>query len=90
MFGLMNEPNSMDTNLWRDTAQGAINAIRATGASNMILVPGNAWTGAWSWTSNYYGTPNSVAMASITDPKNNFAFEAHQYFDGDSSGKFHL
>jgi len=88
IFGLMNEPNSMSTETWRDDAQAAINCIRQqSGATNLILVPGNGWTGAHSWTANSYGTPNSQAMLSITDPSNNFAFEVHQYLDGDSSGQ---
>lgn len=86
VFNLMNEPNTMPTEQWRDSAQAAINAIRATGATNLILVPGNAWTGAHSWLDNWYGTPNGSAMLSITDPGNNFAFDVHQYLDNDSSG----
>ena len=62
---------------------GAIAAIRKAGASNLILVPGNGWTGASSWTQNWYGTTNATAMLNIKDPGNNFAFEAHQYLDAD-------
>ena len=86
IFGLMNEPNSMPTETWRDAANAAIAAIRAVNATNLILVPGNAWTGAHSWFDAWYGTPNATVMLTITDPLNHFAFEAHQYFDGDSSG----
>ncbi len=86
VFCLMNEPNTMPTEQWRDAAQTAINAIRATGATNLILVPGNAWTGAHSWLDNWYGTPNATAMLSITNPANNFAFDVHQYLDSDFSG----
>ena len=46
IFGLMNEPHDMTTELWRDDANAAIQAIRAAGATNLILVPGNGWTGA--------------------------------------------
>lgn len=87
VFGLMNEPHSMSTELWRDNANAAIQAIRATGATNLILVPGNAWTGAHSWEQNWYGTPNAVAMLGIVDPGNHYAFEVHQYMDGNSSGQ---
>ena len=52
----------------------------------MILVPGNAWTGAHSWMQNWYGTSNSVALLNIKDPKDNFLIEIHQYFDPDFSG----
>jgi len=86
IFGLMNEPNTMVTETWRDAANMAIVAIRATGATNLILVPGNAWTGAHSWAQNWYGTPNATVMLTITDSGNNFAFDVHQYLDSDSSG----
>jgi endoglucanase len=86
IFGLMNEPNSMPTEQWAQAANAAIVAIRATGAQQLILVPGNAWTGAHSWSENWYGTPNATAMLVITDSGYRFAFELHQYFDSDSSG----
>ncbi len=86
IFGLMNEPNSMSTEVWVEAANRAIVAIRATGATNLILVPGNAWTGAHSWSQNWYGTPNATAMLKISDSGNNMAFEVHQYLDADYSG----
>jgi endoglucanase len=86
IYGLMNEPHDMPTETWRDSAQAAVQAIRSTGSTNLILVPGNAWSGAFNWTATYYGTPNSVAMLKLADPGGNFAFEVHQYLDGDSSG----
>ncbi len=86
IFGLMNEPNEMSTDAWVSAANAAIAAIRNTGATNLILVPGNAWSGAWSWNQTWYGTSNATAMLRITDSRNNYAFEAHQYLDGDSSG----
>jgi len=86
IFGLMNEPHDMTTELWRDDANAAIQAIRAAGATNLILVPGNGWTGAHGWGQSYYGTPNAQVMKSIVDPGNNYAFEVHQYMDSDSSG----
>jgi endoglucanase len=82
----MNEPHSMPTETWRDAANAAILGIRAAGATNLILVPGNAWTGAHSWLDNWYGTPNGTVMLTISDPINHFAFEVHQYLDADSSG----
>lgn len=42
IFGLMNEPHTMPTEQWVSAANDAIVAIRATGATNLILVPGNA------------------------------------------------
>ena len=64
----------------------AIAAIRKTGATNLILVPGNAWSGAHSWLQNWYGTPNATEMIKIEDPINNFSYELHQYYDSDFSG----
>jgi endoglucanase len=86
IFGLMNEPNSMSSELWRDNANAAIQAIRRAGAHNLILVPGNGWTGAHSWTQNWYGTPNATLMLTIVDSLNNYAFDVHQYLDSNSSG----
>jgi endoglucanase len=87
IFGLMNEPNSMPTEMWLDDANAAISAIRAAGAMNLILVPGNSWTSAHSWEQDCcYGTPNGQAMLGVVDPANNYAFEVHEYMDEDTSG----
>lgn len=86
MFNLVNEPHSMRTEQWVSAANAAISAIRTAGAENVILAPGNAWTGAHSWESSSYGTPNAQAMLDIVDPKNNVLYEVHQYLDRDSSG----
>lgn len=86
IFGLMNEPHGIPTEQWVSAANAAIAAIRATGSAHLILVPGNAWTGAHSWSSNWYGTSNAVAMLDIVDSGDNMAFELHQYFDANYSG----
>jgi endoglucanase len=86
LFNLVNEPHTMVTEQWVGAANAAIAAIRSAGAKSAIIVPGNAWTGAHSWTSSWYGTSNAVAMLKIVDPGNNVIFEAHQYLDSDSSG----
>ncbi len=93
IFGLMNEPAGtpvISTETWFSAAQSAINAIRnplGANAHNTILVPGNYYTGAWSWLSgNGHGTSNSTLAPTITDPDNNFLFEVHQYLDSNYSG----
>ncbi|MCL1499668.1 glycoside hydrolase family 5 protein [Xanthomonas nasturtii] len=87
IFGLMNEPNNISASEWAGAAQAAIDAIRRTGANNLILVPGALWTGAHSWYSTTTdGYSNATALASIDDPLNRYAFEVHQYLDADSSG----
>lgn len=80
IFGLMNEPHTQNATQWKTVATGAVTAIRATGATQLILIPGTAYTGAWSWVSS----GNAAAWAGFTD--SNFAFELHQYLDSDSSG----
>jgi endoglucanase len=86
IFGLMNEPKGLPTETWLAAANAAIAAIRQTGATNLILIPGNGWTGAHSWLSSGYGTPNGETMLGIVDPRNNHAYEVHQYLDADFSG----
>lgn len=86
IFALMNEPHTMATEQWLSAANAGIAAIRAAGATNLILVPGNAWTGGHSWNQSWYGTANSIVMQNIVDSGNNYAIEIHQYLDADSSG----
>ncbi|KAJ1555420.1 hypothetical protein HK405_001895 [Cladochytrium tenue] len=87
-FGLMNEPWGIDTATWFSIAQTTINAIRATGATNTITVPGNCFTGAHTWVTGNCdtGVANAVAALALSDSGNNLVFEMHQYFDADFSG----
>lgn len=80
-FGLMNEPHDMPTPQWFDAAAAAVATIRKTGAKNLILVPGNGWSGAHSWVES-----GNDLLLRIKDPAHHYAFEAHQYLDSDSSG----
>jgi endoglucanase len=83
VFGLMNEPHQQTAAQWYTGAVPAIKAIRAAGATQLILIPGTSWTGAWSWNSS----GNAAAWTGFNgDPQNNFAFEMHQYLDYDGSG----
>ena len=82
IFGLMNEPAEIAPAAWLDIANKAIAAIRSTGARNLILMPGVAYTGAHSW----YVAGNTL-MERVVDPAKNLAFDVHQYFDSDSSGR---
>ena len=81
-FGLMNEPHDLPDDQWLGAANAAIAAIRKTGSTNLILVPGNAWTGAHSWA----GSGNDKTMLRVVDPADHYLFEVHQYLDKDSSG----
>ncbi|MBB4413648.1 aryl-phospho-beta-D-glucosidase BglC (GH1 family) [Rhizobium cellulosilyticum] len=84
-FGLMNEPQQENASDWLSISNAAIAAIRETGATQQVLVPGIGWTGAWSWTS---GDNAKIigAEGAIVDPANNYAIEVHQYLD-DTSGQ---
>ncbi|MCY3023263.1 MAG: glycoside hydrolase family 5 protein [Planctomycetota bacterium] len=81
-YGLMNEPH--DTRgLWPAAAQAGVDAIREADTTNLILVAGDGWSGAWSW-------PRANANLSVKDPADNYVFEAHQYFDKDGTGTYKL
>ena len=97
-YGLVNEPNDMSTMSWFASAQAAITAIRATGSTQRIYVPGNGYTAASTWTSNFYDTgvpqrsnaygwlnANGVGQP-LSDPANNIAAEVHTYLDADEGG----
>jgi endoglucanase len=87
IFGIMNEPHDMPTSLVLADDQAAINGIRASGAKNLIIAPGNGYTGGHAWTTSSQGDdPSSEWMYKITDPLNNTAFDIHEYLDSDFSG----
>lgn len=86
-YELMNEPMGLSdpkgitASDWLVAANAAIAAIRATGATQLILVPGTDWTGAHSWMNN-----NAAVMGGVVDPLNKFVYTMHQYLDSDRSG----
>jgi endoglucanase len=79
-YALMNEPYNTG-GMWSAAAQAGVDGIRAVDMGHSILVPGDQWSGAWSW-------QQANANLWVNDPANNFMFEAHQYFDADSSGTY--
>ena len=86
IFGLMNEPYDIHVTDWLSAANQAIAGIRASGARNLILVPGTHWSGASSWEQEFPVGVNGDVMGNVKDPGDNFAYEVHQYLDEDSSG----
>jgi hypothetical protein len=79
-YGLMNEPVGMAGPVaWEQASQAAVTAIRQNGDSKLVLVPGYNWSGAQQWTSQH---PRSW----IADT--NVRYEAHHYWDRDSSGAY--
>jgi endoglucanase len=79
-YDLMNEPHGTK-GTWPKTAQLAVDGVRVSDMKKLILVPGDSWSGAHSWV-------KANANLAITDPADNFAYEAHQYFDRDHSGTY--
>ncbi|PNS19619.1 hypothetical protein CAC42_7463 [Sphaceloma murrayae] len=90
MFDTDNEFHDMDQNLVVRLNQAAIDGIRAAGATTQYITPeGNAWSGAWSWTSrpdSTTGLTNGQTMGKLKDPSNKLIYQMHQYLDADSSG----
>ncbi|KIY44001.1 glycoside hydrolase, partial [Fistulina hepatica ATCC 64428] len=84
IFDMMNEPHSITATQDAELAQAAIDGIRASGATNVILLEGTSYTGAWTWTTS--GNSEAFAAGSLTDPANNTIIEMHQYLDSDGSG----
>src|SRR5574337_1543870 len=84
MFGLMNEPHDVPGGAAavRDHQQAVIDALRAAGYGQYILVSGTQWSGGWTWTTS----GNAAAMLSLTDPINRTIFDIHQYLDSDGGG----
>jgi endoglucanase len=81
-YGLMNEPHGMGTADWKTISNAAVKAIRENGDKKRIFVAGEHWSNASGW--EKHNGPTSW----ITDPDNNFIYEAHCYFDADNSGSY--
>ena len=60
IFGIMNEPHDMPTSLVLQNDQAAINGIRASGAKQLIIAPGNGYTGGHSWNQSAQGDEPSA------------------------------
>jgi len=89
IFGLQNEPHDMPTTLVLQNDQAAINALRSAGAEQLILAPGNGYTGGHGWNSSaseQNDQPSSEVMYKIWDPIGNTAIDIHEYLDEDFSG----
>jgi len=84
---LMNEPVGMPTaapeKLWEQASQAAVDAIRATGETRLLMIGGYDWSGMKNWATLH-------PAAWIVDPAatDNIMYEAHQYFDSRNSGVY--
>ncbi len=89
VFDIMNEPNSPPDakgaaagTEWYEAAQAAVTGIRSIGANNLILICGNNYADP----STFAAGGSSDPLQKISDPRNNFAFEVHEYPDTDYGG----
>ncbi|KAK7052582.1 endoglucanase 1 [Favolaschia claudopus] len=80
VFGINNEPHDMPTELLLKNNQAAINGIRSAGAVQLILAPGNGFTGGHSWTqvTGNGDAPSSDFMNKLVDPIRNTAIDVHE------------
>jgi endoglucanase len=83
-YGLMNEPHDMGGANWKTISQAGLTAIRNNADNKLVLVSGDGWSGAGTWSQN--NGPTSW----ISDPGNNFKYEAHTYFDQNNSGTYSM
>ena len=90
-YGLMNEPRLLPTvdgvtgNVrWRAAQQAALDAIRANDDVTCVLVSGYAAGAMGGWLNEANGQP----VPYITDPADNFRWEAHHYWDAGNSGAY--
>ncbi|KAH8669867.1 glycoside hydrolase superfamily [Ilyonectria robusta] len=88
IFGLMNEPHDLDINLWADSCQAAVTAIRKAGAKDqMILLPGTNFASAETFVS----TGSADALGAVSNPdgsKDGLYLDLHKYLDENNSGTF--
>ncbi|EPT01473.1 hypothetical protein FOMPIDRAFT_115275 [Fomitopsis schrenkii] len=63
LLGLMNEPHDLDIPIWAQSVQVAVNAIRAAGATNHLLLPGSNYTSAQT-----FPTGAGPYLLNVTDP----------------------
>jgi hypothetical protein len=92
-YGLMCEPVDPETEkdvrrtamteAWEAACQQTLDKIRASGDNKLILLSGYLWSGVLNW-----GTQHPRGW--VKDPQNNVLYEAHHYWDSDSSGHYCL
>jgi Cellulase (glycosyl hydrolase family 5) len=86
-YDLLNEPITLAgrgndaARLWEQASQAAVTAIRATGSTRTVAVTGYGQTAPGT-----FGDFHPRAW--IDDPVHHTVYEAHAYFDRDSSGHY--
>jgi hypothetical protein len=80
-YGLMNEPFDLPGGAarWEATTREVVASIRRVDATRLVLVPGYGWSAAATWREHHPAPWIDDAAV---------AYEAHQYFDADRSGRY--
>lgn len=90
IFNLMNESHDFPVTStdYVTMINAQIAAIRATGATNLILVPNSRSSDVehWSSYSPNGGPLDSVAFLGIVDSGNNYAYDMHSYMSNPANG----
>ncbi|RPD82337.1 cellulase-domain-containing protein [Lentinus tigrinus ALCF2SS1-7] len=85
IFGIMNEPHDVPSvSTWVDSVQQVVNAVRAAGSTNFLLLPGSSWSSAQA-----FPTEAGPLLVKVTDPlgdNSKLIFDVHKYLDSDNSG----
>jgi endoglucanase len=86
IYGLdiMNEPHDMGAFSWPTIAQETINTIRQVNKDVVIMIEGESYSNAVTW-STY-----NDRLKNLIDPSDNLVYNAHCYFDNDQSGRYEL
>ena len=93
-YGLMCEPvdsqtenangkRTAVTEAWELGSQQIVDKIRNSGDAKLIIVSGYLWSGIVNWNKQH-------PKGWIRDRQNSVMYEAHHYWDGDSSGHYCL
>ena len=86
-YDVLNEPvtlavrGAVAARLWEQASQAAVDAIRAAGSTAFVAVTGYGTTSPANW-GQLHPRPW------LTDPRHRVLYEAHAYFDADSSGHY--
>jgi hypothetical protein len=80
-YGLMNEPHALTggASTWQAASQDALTALRNGGDARLVLVGGYSFSSLTDWRMWH-------PVGWIDDPADNFAYEAHHYFDTKTVG----
>lgn len=76
-----NGPPTAHTKAWELASQKVLEKLRRLGDDKLVIVSGYLWSSVRKW-----GVQHPAGW--IRDPKNNFMYEAHHYWDDNYSGHY--